>query len=164
MLNDVQSAESYFQAIFRVQSAWFDFKHNRILKPKAWVFDFAITRCLRIVYDCANNIADQIDQQESYEQRFCHNVDNLEIIATGLCETLDIKRFIEGNLKSIPTTAKDIFDVLNHGGSRLSLARRITSNILVNFDSLKLLDEHPNLLDILERIKVTERKKLVLWI
>jgi hypothetical protein len=155
VLNDVQSAESYFQAIFRVQSTWVENKKNKtiVLKPTAWVFDFAITRCLKIVYDCANNIADQLDQQESYEQNFDHKKNNLEITVAGLCDNLVIKRFIEGNLTSIPTTAKDIFDVLDHSGSRISLARRITSNILVNFDSLKLLNEHPYLLEILNNVK-----------
>lgn len=153
ILNDAQSAESYFQAIFRVQSAWYDYKLKKILKPKAWVFDFAITRCLRIVYDCASSIADQIDQAESAEQIMDHNKDNLEITLTGLCNTLDIKRFIEGNLTSLPTTAKEIFETLDHEGSRLSLARRITSNVLVNFGSLKLLDEFPHLFDIIKNVK-----------
>ncbi len=153
ILNDVKSAESYFQAIFRVQSAWYDGKANKVLKPKAWVFDFAITRCLRIVYECASNIADQIDQQESYEQKANHNKDNLEITVSGLCDFLDIKRFIEGSLTGLQTTAKEIFEVLNHEGSRLSLARRITSNVLVNFGSLKLLEEHPHLFEILKKVK-----------
>ena len=153
VLNDVKSAESYFQAIFRVQSAWFEAKTCTVRKPKAWVFDFAITRCLRIVYECASNIADQIDQQESFEQRADHNKDNLEITVSGLCETFEIKRFIEGNLIALPTTAKEIFEVLNHEGSRLSIARRITSNVLVNFGSLKLLEDHPHLLEILKKVK-----------
>lgn len=153
ILNDVRSAESYFQAIFRVQSAWYDAREKKIIKPTAWVFDFAITRCLRIVYECASNIADQIDQQESFEQQTDHNKDNLEITVSGLCEGLEIKRFIEGSLTSLPTTAKDIFEALNHEGSRISLARRITSNVLVNFASLKLLEEHPHLLEILQKVK-----------
>lgn len=153
ILNDVRSAESYFQAIFRVQSAWYDAKARNVVKPHAWIFDFAITRCLRIVYECGSNIADQIDQLESYEQRADHNKDNLEITVGGLCDTLNIKRFIEGSLNSLPTTAKDIFEVLNHEGSRLSLARRITSNVLVNFGSLKLLEENPDLLEILKKVK-----------
>lgn len=153
ILNDVKSAEAYFQAIFRVQSAWFDNKNQTVIKKKAWVFDFAVTRCLRIVYDCASSLADQLDQEDSFEQRINHKRDNLEINLSGLCSSLDIKRFIEGNLISLPTTSKEIFDILNHEGSRLSLARRITSNVLVNFDSLKLLDECPNLLEILNKIK-----------
>lgn len=153
ILNDIQSAESYYQAIFRVQSAWVNYKTNEVLKPKAWVFDFAITRCLQVTYDCASNIADQIDQQESFEQKVDVNKDNLEIVTEGLCDTLDIKRFYEGSLVSLPTKAKDIFEVLNHEGSRIALARRITSNVLVNFGKLKLLEEFPHILDILEKVK-----------
>jgi superfamily II DNA or RNA helicase len=153
ILNDVKSSESYFQAIFRVQSAWVNHKTGEVLKPRAWVFDFAITRCLQVTYDCASNIADQIDQQESYEQRTDPNKDNLEIVTEGLCDNLDIKRFYEGSLISVPTKAKDIFEVLNHEGSRIALARRITSNVLVNFGKLKLLEEHPYILDILEKVK-----------
>jgi hypothetical protein len=153
VLNDVKSAESYFQAIFRVQSAWIDSKSKKILKRKAWVFDFAITRCLRIAYECASNIADQLDQQDSYEQKVDFNKDNLEITVAGLCDTLDIKRFYEGSLVSTPTTAKDIFDALNHEGSRISLAKRITSNVLVNFGSLKFLEDNPHLFEILSKVK-----------
>jgi superfamily II DNA or RNA helicase len=153
ILNDIKSAESYYQAIFRVQSAWINEKTKQVLKPKAWVFDFAITRCLQVTYDCASNIADQIDQQESFEQKVDVDKDNLEIITEGLCATLDIKRFYEGSLVSTPTTAKDVFEFLNHEGSRIALARRITSNVLVNFGKLKLLEEHPHLLDILKRVK-----------
>ncbi|WP_415064374.1 DEAD/DEAH box helicase family protein [Bdellovibrio sp.] len=153
ILNDIKSAESYYQAIFRVQSAWVDEKSKTPFKPKAWVFDFAITRCLQVTYDCASNIADQIDQHESYEQLTDINKDNLEIVTEGLCDALDIKRFYEGSLASTPTTAKDIFEVLNHGGSRIALARRITSNVLVNFGKLKLLEENPQLLAILMKVK-----------
>lgn len=152
ILNDTQSSESYYQAIFRVQSAWVT-EDQQVLKPKAWVFDFAITRCLQVTYDCASNIADQISQQESFEQKVDVNKDNLEIVTEGLCETLEIKRFYEGSLVSTPTTAKDIFEVLNHEGSRIALARRITSNVLVNFGKLKLLEEYPNILEILEKVK-----------
>ena len=153
ILNDVQSAESYYQAIFRVQSSWVDGKTKVVKKPTAWVFDFAITRCLQMTYDCASNIADQISQQESFEQRVDVNKDNLEIVTSGLCETLDIKRFYEGSLVSESTSAKDIFEVLNHEGSRIALAKRITSNVLVNFGKLKLLEEHPHILDILSKVK-----------
>ncbi|AUN99090.1 hypothetical protein C0V70_13465 [Bacteriovorax stolpii] len=152
ILNDTQSSESYYQAIFRVQSAWVT-EDQKVLKPKAWVFDFAITRCLQVTYDCASNIADQISQQESFEGNVDVNKDNLEIVTEGLCDTLEIKRFYEGSLISTATTAKDIFEVLNHEGSRIALARRITSNVLVNFGKLKLLEEHPYILEILEKVK-----------
>ena len=141
ILNDTQSAESYFQAIFRVQSMWIDHKTKKILKPTAWVFDFAITRCLTVTYDCASNIADQLDQLESYEGKLNNNTNNLDIVAQDLCDTLNIKRFYEGDLISTPTMAKDIFEVLNHEGSKIALARRITSNFLVNFAQLKFVDD-----------------------
>ncbi|STX28452.1 Type III restriction enzyme, res subunit [Legionella beliardensis] len=147
VLNDTQSAESYFQAIFRVQSRWISEKTHEIIKPTAWVFDFAISRCLTVTYDCASNIADQLASYEGTNS----NDNNLDIITQKLCDTLDIKRFYEGDLVSTPTTAKDIFEVLNHEGSKIALARRITSDFLVNFAQLKFVDNR--LLEILGKIK-----------
>ena len=151
ILNDTKSAESYFQAIFRVQSAWV--KEKEVLKPTAWVFDFAISRCLMVAYDCASNIADQKDQQESYEQRLDTDKDNLQIVTQALCDDLCIKRFYEGKLTGDKITAEEIFSALNHEGSKIALARRITSNTLVNFGSLKQLEAYPELLEILKKIK-----------
>lgn len=104
-----------------------------------------------MTYDCANNIADQIDQLTSYEGTLSCNINNLDIVTQKLCDNLDIKRFFEGVLISTPTMAKDIFDVLNHEGSKIALARRITSNLLVNFAQLKLVDDR--LREILGKIK-----------
>ncbi|MCF6236541.1 MAG: DEAD/DEAH box helicase family protein [Gammaproteobacteria bacterium] len=153
VLNDVKSAESYYQAIFRVQSAWVDKKSRKVLKPRAWVFDFAISRCLRITYEYASALADQLDQQDSYEQNVRLDRDNLTDTVTGLCDTLDIKRFYEGSLNSDATTAKDIFEALNLEGSRISLAKRITSDVLVNFGALKLLEDNPYLYEVLKKVK-----------
>ncbi|WPU66527.1 DEAD/DEAH box helicase family protein [Peredibacter starrii] len=153
VLNDVKSAESYYQAIFRVQSAWVDRDTKKVLKPQAWVFDFAISRCLRITYEYADALADQLDQQDSFAERYTVNKDNLVQTMTGLCESLNIKRFYEGRLSSDQTTARDIFDALNLEGSRISLAKRITSDALVNFTSLKLLEENPRLFEVLKKVK-----------
>ena len=160
ILTDVKSAEYYFQAIFRVQSAWVCKETDKILKRKAWVFDFAITRCLQVTYDCAFNIADQVDQEESAQGKFNANKCNLEIVTEGLCDTLEIKRFYEGSLKSISTTGKDIFEVLNHKGSKTALARRITDNTLVSFSCLKVLEKHPELVAILDKVKGYRTQKL----
>lgn len=151
ILNDTQSAESYFQAIFRVQSRWINEKSKQVLKPTAWVFDFAITRCLSVTYECANNISDQIDQLASFEGTSNPNLPTLDIVTQKLCDTLDIKRFYEGDLVSIPTMANDIFEILNHEGSKIALAKRITSNLLVNFSQLKFIDDR--LREILGKIK-----------
>jgi hypothetical protein len=153
VLNDVKSAESYYQAIFRVQSAWVDKKTKKVIKPRAWVFDFAISRCLRITYEYASALADQLDQQDSYEQNVRLDNDNLTQTVAGLCDTLDIKRFFEGSLNSDATTAKDIFEALNLEGSRISLAKRITSDVLVNFGALKLLEDSPHLYEVLKKVK-----------
>lgn len=153
VLNDVKSAESYYQAIFRVQSAWVDRKSREVYKPDSWCFDFAISRCLRLTYEYGNALADQIDQQSSCEQATDMNDDNLTKIIEGLCKTLSIKRFYEGSLECDSTSAKDIFEALNLEGSRIALARRITSDVLVDFSSLKILDENPHLFEILKKIK-----------
>jgi len=153
VLNDVKSAESYYQAIFRVQSAWVDKDTRKVVKPCAWVFDFAISRCLRLTYEYASALADQLDQQDSYEQKVRLDHDNLTQTVAGLCDTLDIKRFYEGSLNSNATAAKDIFDALNLEGSRISLAKRITSDVLVNFGALKLLEENPHLYEVLKKVK-----------
>lgn len=71
----------------------------------------------------------------------------------SLCDTLDIKRSYEGSLNSNATTAKDIFEALNLEGSRISLAKRITSDVLVEFRALKLLEDHPHLYDVLKKVK-----------
>lgn len=153
VLNDVKSAESYYQAIFRVQSAWVNKVTREVIKPRAWVFDFAITRCLRITYEYASALADQLDQQDSHNPEVNILRDNLTETVSGLCSTLDIKRFYEGSLVSNPTTAKDIFEALNLEGTRISLAKRITSDALVDFGSLKLLDTHPHLYEVLKKVK-----------
>lgn len=153
VLNDVRSAESYYQAIFRVQSANVDRMSGKVLKPQAWVFDFAITRCLRITYEYADALADQLDQQDSLTERFMINKDNLVHTMTGLCDGLNIKRFYEGKLVSDVTTARDIFDALNLEGSRISLAKRITSDALVNFIALKSLEQNPRILEVLKKVK-----------
>jgi hypothetical protein len=151
VLLDTNSAENYFQAIFRVQSAWYNKKTKEIYKPTGWVFDFAISRCLEVAYECANNIADLVEQMQSYEGRIDVDRDNLEIITRDLCEQLNIKRFYQGSLISDPVTVKDIFDSVNHEGSKIALARKITSNLLINFSKLKIVDDR--LKDILSRIK-----------
>lgn len=150
ILNDVSSPESYYQAIFRVQSAWVDQDSGTVIKPKAWVFDFAISRCLRLTFHYADALADQLDQQDSANQ--VRN-DNIQLVTDGLCSTLDIKRFYEGNLNPDKTTAKEVFEAINFSGSRQSLAKRITSDALVSFISLKHLEQHPDLLEALKRVK-----------
>ena len=152
ILNDIQSAESYFQAIFRVQSAWFDKEHNKILKPVGYIFDFAVSRCLRTTYDYADALTDQLDQQDSHKLQI-YNRDNLKTVTDGLCKTLDIKQFYEGSLTSDPVTSRQIFEAMSSEGSKMALAKRITSDALVSFPSLALLEKHPHLFSALKNVK-----------
>ena len=151
ILNDIQSSESYFQAIFRVQSAWFDKERNQVLKPIGYVFDFAISRCLRTTYAYAVALADQLDQQDSYNQK--PGRDNIKRVIDGFCETLDIKQFYEGSLKSDPVTSRQIFEAVSSEGSKVALAKRITSDALVSFPSLTLLENYPHLFEALKNVK-----------
>lgn len=94
-----------------------------------------------MTFHYADALADQLDQQDSTDQ--IRN-DNIQRVTDGLCDTLNIKRFYEGSLTSDKTTAADVFEAINFTGSRLSLAKRITSDALVNFISLKHLEQHPH--------------------
>ena len=152
ILNDIVSAESYFQAIFRIQSAWFN-KEKQVLKPVGYVFDFAVSRCLKTTYDYASALADQLDQQDSHNLRVVQAQDNLKKVIDGLCDTLKIKQFYEGSLKSDPVTSRQIFEAITGEGSKIALAKRITSNALVSFPSLVLLENYPHLYEALKNVK-----------
>lgn len=143
ILNDIGSAESYFQAIFRVQSSWVDENTEQILKPKGWIFDFAISRCLRTTYEYAEALTDQLDQQDSHQQISLVR-DNLERIIDEFCDKLNIKTFYEGSLKSNPVKSREIFEAVASEGAKVALAKRITSDMLVSFTSLALLEEKEN--------------------
>jgi hypothetical protein len=56
-------------------------------------------------------------------------------------------------LSSDKTTAADVFEAINFTGSRQALAKRITSDALVSFISLKHLELYPHLLEALKRVK-----------
>ena len=152
ILNDIKSAESYFQAIFRVQSSWTGNSNKEILKPKGWVFDFAISRCLRTTYTYASAITDQIDQQDSRFQTSLR--DNLSPIISGFCERLNMKRFFDGNLVSDPVTSREIFEAIANEGATLALSKKITSDAVVGPVSLlALLEKNPHLYKVLDNIK-----------
>ena len=151
ILNDIQSAESYFQAIFRIQSSWFDKNNQKTLKPVGYVFDFAVSRCLRAVYDYVYALTGQLDQQDSHKHRVCR--DNLKEVIDGFCKTLQIKQFYEGSLKYDPATSREIFEAVVSEGSKTALAKRITSDALVSFPALVHLESCPHLLSALENVK-----------
>lgn len=152
ILNDIESAESYFQAIFRVQSAWVDEQTRKVLKPKGWIFDFAISRCLRTTYSYADALTDQLDQEDSHN-KITFSRDNLTKSVNSLCETLKIKTFYEGSLKSDPVTTREVFEAVASEGAKVALAKRITSDLLASLPSLVLLESHPHLYEALKNVK-----------
>ena len=153
ILNDIESAESYFQAVFRVQSSWTDATTGEILKSKGWVFDFAISRCLRTTYAYADALTDQIDQQDSHSKISPFRGDNLKRVTDGLCEALDIKAFYEGSLRSDKVRSREIFEAIAKEGAKVALAKRITSDALVSFPSLARLEQAPHLYEALKNVK-----------
>ncbi len=153
ILNDIGSAESYFQAVFRIQSAWFDKEHNKVLKPFGYVFDFAVFRALRTTYDYASALADQMDQENSHKLPGFQVRDTLKKVIDDFCETLNIKQFYEGRLTGDSVTSREIFSAVSNEGSKTALARRITSDALVSFPSLVLLENHPHLFEALKNVK-----------
>ena len=152
ILNDIESAESYFQAIFRVQSSWVNEGTKKILKPTGWIFDFAISRCLRTTYTYADALTDQLDQQDSHQQQ-PRVRDNLKRVTDGLCETLKIKTFYEGRLSGDPVTFHEISEAIASEGAKIALAKRITSDMLVSLQALSLLEPYPHLYEALKNVK-----------
>ena len=151
ILNDIESAESYFQAIFRIQSSWFDEENQKILKPVGYIFDFAVSRCLRKTYDYADALADQIDQQNSHKLKVYG--DTIKQTLDQFCKTLNAKQFYEGNLESDPIHSREIFEAVSGEGSKIALAKRITGNALVSFPALTHLESYPHLLEALKNVK-----------
>jgi len=105
---------------------------------------------LRTTYEYADALADQLDTIEQKEGGLIANIDP---VLEGLCDTLNIRRFYEGSLKSSKTVAKDIFEALNETGSRVALAKRITSDALLDFASLTQFENNPALFEALKKIK-----------
>lgn len=146
ILNDIESAESYYQAIFRVQSAWVE--KGKILKKTGWIFDFAISRCLRTTFRYASALVDQQDNHNQLTEK-----DNLKKTLNSLCEDLCIKTFYEGKLKSDSVTSNEVFEAMRNEGSKVTLSKRITSDMLVSFPALASLKDFPQLYEALKNVK-----------
>lgn len=129
MLRNLTSPETYFQAAFRVQSPWAitnpngDNPHEEeVLKPVAFVFDFAPTRALRQMADYASGLDPTAD---SPERAVAHLVKFLPVLA-----------YDGANMKEI--NAGEILDIAMSGTSATLLAKKWESAILVNVDNVTL--------------------------
>ena len=98
VLNDCKSPETYLQAIFRVQSPWLDGRNSPI-KKECYVFDFAIKRCLKIIYELGKKIAekDKVPVDQIYHE---------------LIEAMNISqlKFLDGELTSEKIEVEDIIE------------------------------------------------------
>ena len=126
MLRNLNSPETYFQAAFRVQSPWSiknpdgdDPSREDVLKPVAFVFDFAPTRALRQVAD--------------YSIGLSPHVSNPEVAVDDLVSFLPVLAYDGANMTQVD--ASSILDISMSGTSATLLARKWESAILVNVDN-----------------------------
>ena len=129
MLRNLKSPETYFQAAFRVQSAWSIKNPNgdnpneeEILKPVCFVFDFAPTRALR--------------QLAEYAIGLSPNETNPENAVKDLVSFLPVLAYDGANMTQID--AGGILDIAMAGTSATLLARKWESALLVNVDNATL--------------------------
>jgi hypothetical protein len=126
MLRNLKSPETYFQAAFRVQSAWSQKNPNgdnpneeEIYKPTCFVFDFAPTRALRQLSDYAVGLSP--------------NEPNPEKAVEDLVSFLPVLAYDGSSMAQID--AGGILDMAMAGTSATLLARKWQSAILVNVDN-----------------------------
>lgn len=146
MLRNLKSPETYFQAAFRVQSAWSITNPNgdnpneeEVLKPVCFVFDFAPTRALR--------------QVAEYGIGLSPNEANPENAVKDLVSYLPVLAYDGANMTQID--AGGILDMAMAGTSATLLARKWESAILVNVDNdtLRRILSNPEALAAVERIE-----------
>ena len=146
MLRNLKSPETYFQAAFRVQSAWSIKNPNgdnpneeEILKPVCFVFDFAPTRALR--------------QLSEYGIGLSPNEPNPENAVKELVSFLPVLAYDGANMTQID--AGGILDIAMAGTSATLLARKWESAMLVNVDNdtLRRIMDNAEAMAAVERIE-----------
>ena len=146
MLRDTKSAETYFQAAFRVQSPWTrpiasNPNQEEIVKPFACVFDFAQNRALNMVYGfCAKQANAKGERNVTSEVREFLNF-------------LPILAYDDGVLVKLDAT--NLMDMATSGIGSAMLAKRWQSPRLVNLDRdvLKRILNNEELLQSLENME-----------
>lgn len=126
MLRNLDSAETYFQAAFRVQSPWSinnpngDDPHEEdIIKPVCFVFDFAPTRALR--------------QLSNYGIGLSPHQPNPEKAVEELVGFLPVLAYDGSSMSQID--AGGVLDIAMAGTSATLLAKKWESALLVNVDN-----------------------------
>ena len=147
MLRNTTSAESYFQAAFRVQTPFYvtnkdgtDPYAKEIIKPKCYVFDFAPNRALRLISEYSSRL--DLNDNSTVERKVEEFIRFLPV----LC--------YDGFTMS-QLDAGDLLDIVAAGTASSMLAKRWQSAQLVNVDNytLEKLLNRPDLLEVLEGIE-----------
>ncbi|MBV7440679.1 DEAD/DEAH box helicase family protein [Weeksellaceae bacterium TAE3-ERU29] len=130
MLRNSSSPETYFQAVFRVQSPWVlknpDKKspnQEEIIKRECYVFDFSPTRALSQVATYSGQL--NFDEGVSPETKVAEFVRFLPILA-----------YDGSSMKEV--NAEEILDIATRGTTATLLAKRWESALLVNVDNVTL--------------------------
>lgn len=146
MLRNLQAPETYFQAAFRVQSPW-SYKNPNgdnpneevIYKPVCFVFDFAPTRALKQIAEYGSGLA---APGSGLEDAVGELVGFLPVLAHDGTEMVEV-------------SAGDILDMAISGTSANLLARKWSSDLLVNVDNhtLKKVIDNQQALEAIMKIK-----------
>ena len=146
MLRNSSSPETYFQAIFRVQTPW-TIKNpdstspnkEEIIKQECYVFDFAPDRALRQIAD--------------YSCRLNMNETNPEKKVEDFIRFLPVLAYDGSSMKQID--AAGVLDMAMSGTTATLLARRWESALLVNVDNntLQRLMKNKDAMDALMSIE-----------
>ncbi|MGV4460327.1 GIY-YIG nuclease family protein [Ornithobacterium rhinotracheale] len=130
MLRNSSSPETYFQAVFRVQSPWVLKNRSNdapnqeeILKHECYVFDFAPSRALNQVATYSEQL--DPDNTKSPEQKVSEFINFLPILA------------YDGTAMEVIDAGK-LLDIAHSGTTATLLARRWESALLVNVDNVTL--------------------------
>ncbi|KBZ60669.1 hypothetical protein K875_03616 [Mycobacterium [tuberculosis] TKK-01-0051] len=143
MLRSLKSPETYFQAAFRIQSAWSRCLPDgtvEVLKEPVYVFEFDPNRALTLVgeYGMRLGALGDTTPQEAIKQ---------------LLNYLPIFAFAGGVMTELD--AADVLNWATTGIGATALAQRWNSPLLVNVNeqTLTALLEHPELLEALGKIE-----------
>lgn len=130
MLRNSSSPETYFQAVFRVQSPWTIKNPDKnspnkeeIVKHECYVFDFAPNRALNQVATYSN----QLDMTDGKSP---------ELKVAEFIKFLPILAYDGSSMKEVNAT--EILDMTTSGTTATLLARRWQSALLVNVDNITL--------------------------
>lgn len=146
MLRNLNSPETYFQAAFRVQSAWSISNPNgdnpneeEVLKPVCYVFDFAPTRALRQLAEYGVGLSPEARSPEDAVEE--------------LVSFLPVLAYTGSHMVQID--AGGILEMAMAGISATLLARKWESALLVNVDNdtLRRIMSNPDAMDAIMRIE-----------